>query len=141
MANLDRIINAQISLNTTGISSAGFSTLMIIGPHANSLSRVLTITDVDELMDMGFTSTDAIYQAASDAFAQTPRPSVVKIGRFQCDTVKVKMPMAVVEGAEYGVSVQRLDGNGNLIEIKANYTAQSSDTVDKVMTELSNKID
>ena len=71
---------------------------------------MLTITDVDELMDMGFTSTDAIYQAASDAFAQTPRPSVVKIGRFQCDTVKVKMPMAVVEGAEYGVSVQRLDG-------------------------------
>ena len=60
MANLDRIINAQISLNTTGISSAGFSTLMIVGPHANSLSRVLTITDVDELMDMGFTSTDAI---------------------------------------------------------------------------------
>ena len=55
MANLDRIINAQISLNTTGISSAGFSTLMIVGPHANSLSRVLTITDVDELMDMGFT--------------------------------------------------------------------------------------
>ena len=141
MANLDRIINAQISLNTTGISSAGFSTLMIVGPHANSLSRVLTITDVDELMDMGFTSTDAIYQAASDAFAQTPRPSVVKIGRFQCDTVKVKMPMAVVEGAEYGVSVQRLDGNGNLIEIKAIYIAQSSDTVDKVMTELSNKID
>lgn len=72
MANLDRIINAQISLNTTGISSAGFSTLMIIGPHANSLSRVLTITDVDELMDMGFTSTDAIYQGGKRCICADP---------------------------------------------------------------------
>lgn len=141
MANIDRIVNAQISLNTTGISSAGFSTLMIVGPHANSLSRVVTVTDVDELTDMGFAATDAIYQAASDAFAQTPRPREVKIGRFQCDTVKVKMPSPIVEGAEYAVSVQRIDDEGNLVELKATYIALASDTVDKVMTELANELD
>lgn len=141
MANIDRIINAQISLNTTGISSAGFSTLMIIGPHANSLSRVLTITDVDELMDMGFRSTDPIYLAAGDAFAQTPRPREVKVGRIQCDTVKVRAVAAVAEGVEYSVAVQRLDNDGNLIDLKASYTAQTSDTTDKVMTELSNSLD
>lgn len=141
MANIDRIVNAQISLNTTGISSAGFSTLIIVGPHANSLSRVMTVTSVDELADMGFKSTDPIYIAASDAFAQTPRPRDLKIGRFQCDTVKVKMPVAILEGAEYAVSVQRLDENGELVELNASYTALASDTADKVMTELSNELD
>ena len=52
MANLDRIVKVDIALNTAGISSAGFSTLMVVGPHANSLSRVLSITDSDELLDL-----------------------------------------------------------------------------------------
>lgn len=63
MANLDRIVKVDISLNTAGISSAGFSTLMVVGPHANSLSRVLSITDSDELLDLGFKSSDPIYCA------------------------------------------------------------------------------
>lgn len=43
MANLDRIVNVQISLNTTGISKEGFSTLLIVGEHLNTLSRVTTL--------------------------------------------------------------------------------------------------
>lgn len=54
MANIDRIVNVQISLNTTGITQLGFSTVLVVGAHAHSLSRVTSYTDVDEMLDDGF---------------------------------------------------------------------------------------
>lgn len=36
MANIDRIVNVQISLNTTGITQLGFSTVLVVGAHART---------------------------------------------------------------------------------------------------------
>ena len=58
MANIDRIVNVQISLNTTGITQLGFSTVLVVGAHAHSLSRVTSYTDVDEMLD------DVLYRDA-----------------------------------------------------------------------------
>ena len=68
MANLDRIVNVQISLNTTGISKEGFSTLLIVGEHLNTLSRVTTYTNVDSMLEDGFKATDKIIFGSSRRF-------------------------------------------------------------------------
>ena len=54
MANLDRVVNVQISLNTTGISTEGFSTLLVVGKHAHTLPRLSTYTSASEMIDDGF---------------------------------------------------------------------------------------
>lgn len=89
MANLDRIVNVQIALNTGNISADGFNQLLIVGPHAYSLTRVETISSADDLLEMGFATTDALYIAATDAFAQIPSPRAVKIGRRAVSSVSV----------------------------------------------------
>lgn len=85
MANIDRIVDVTIALNTTGISSNGFNTLLIAYPHEVETSRVLTITDADELLDLGFASDSVVYLAASQAFSQTPHYKQVKVGKMDAD--------------------------------------------------------
>lgn len=86
MANIDRIIKAQIALNTTGISSNGFNTLMIVSAHDHATpAYVLTITDADQLLDLGWTADDAVYKAALQAFSQIPHYERVKVGRLSTD--------------------------------------------------------
>ena len=141
MANLDRIVKVDIALNTAGISSAGFSTLMVVGPHANSLSRVLSITDSDELLDLGFKSSDPIYCAVNDAFSQTPSPSLVKVGRWQCDSIKVGLANAEVsQGTRYEVSINYYDANYDTKTITGSYDAVQDDTATEVVTQISSTL-
>jgi len=141
MANIDRVVNVQIALNTAGISSEGFSTMMVVGPHANCLERVLNVTDSDELLELGFRADDPIYIAVNDAFSQTPRPREVKVGRIQCDTTKLKLVSnAVVNGSVYSVTIASLGANSNLVEKTFAYTATGEENVEAVLTELSNVI-
>lgn len=129
MANLDRIVNVQISLNTTGISVEGFSTLLIVGPHAHSLSRVETYTDSDAMLDDGFSATDPLYLAAVDAFSQIPRPSVVKIGRQLVDAVNVTVNKVTATG-KYKVTVSTKDASGNVTATPYEYTNSSGTATD-----------
>ncbi len=96
MANIERIINPQISLNTTGISSNGFNTIMVVSEHEHAApAYVLTITDADQLLDLGWKSTDAVYKAAAQAFSQIPHYEKVKVGRMGSD-VSVAESMAQI---------------------------------------------
>jgi len=104
MANLDRIVQVDISLNTTGVSKEGFSTLLIAGTHNVSTTRVITYTSVDAMIDDGFSSTDPLYLAAADAFSQTPRPKLVKIGRIAPLGLAVTVSK-MVEGGTYKLSI------------------------------------
>lgn len=86
MANIDRIINAQIALNTTGISSNGFNTLMVVSAHEHAApAYVLTVTDADQLLDLGWTSDDLVYKAVAQAFSQIPHYEKVKVGRMSSE--------------------------------------------------------
>ena len=76
--NIDQIVKVDITLNTAGISKLGFNTIMVCGPHAKSLERVLAISDPDELLDLGFESTDPIYVAVNTAFSQTPAANRIR---------------------------------------------------------------
>lgn len=81
MADINRIANVQISLQGTGINKKDFNTMLIACPEVVTSSRVVTYTNASDMLEDGFTDTDAAYLAVSDAFSQTPRPRYVKIGQ------------------------------------------------------------
>lgn len=136
MANIDRIVNVQISLNTAGISEEGFSTMLIAGWHAYTNEHVITVTDAGELLDLGFKPTDKIYLAAADAFSQIPKPKEVKIGRLQCDGIKVTFNENVEKDAAYMLTIKKVDAKGELHTSNVMYMAKENDTVIDVLNGL-----
>ena len=136
MANIDRIVKVDISLNTTGITSEGFNTICVVGPHVCSASRVLSITDPDELLELGFSSDDPIYLAVNDAFSQTPSPDTVKVGRLACDTVRVGFVTEPAEGLVYTVTITTTDDDGEAEDSTYTYTAASGDEASTVLAAL-----
>ena len=137
--NIDQIVKVDIALNTAGISKLGFNTIMVCGPHAKTLERVLAISDPDELLDLGFDSTDPIYVAVNTAFSQTPAPSEVKVGRWQCDSIKVALidEDTVQQGVEYSVDINYYDAQKNVKTITGSYEAIAEDTASNVLTQIS----
>lgn len=129
MANIDRIVNVQIGLNTAGLSTAGFSTLLIAGTHAYSLNRVETFTSADDLLTAGFTASDAIYLFAVDAFSQTPRPAQVKIGRRLADNVTIT-PSKVVSDGVYTVTVSTRGADGETLSTPYSFTNDGGTAAD-----------
>lgn len=123
MANIDRLVNVQISLNTTGVSQYGFSTLLIAGPHLNSLSRVEIYTDPDQMLESGFSSTDLLYRAVSQAFSQTPRPQQVKVGRQAVNEAVIDVRL-LGDKSVYSIAVATKDESGNIAE--KTYTAANN---------------
>src|SRR3954447_9131499 len=83
MANIDRIVNVQISLRTVGVTNTSFSDLLLFGEYtASDGSLVNIITDPDELLDnFGCQPTDEIYLAAQVFFSQIPHPPRLYIGK------------------------------------------------------------
>lgn len=140
--NIDQIVKVDIALNTAGISKLGFNTIMVCGPHAKSLDRVLAVSDPDELIDMGFESTDPIYVAVNTAFSQTPRPSQVKVGRWQCDSIKVGIANedTISAGTKYAVSINYYDADFNVKTITGSYDAIAEDTATNVVTQISSTL-
>lgn len=129
MADISRIVSVDISLNTAGISTLGFSTLLIVGPHAHTLNRVDAYTDADGMLADGFSATDTLYLFAVDAFAQTPRPTQVKIGRQLIDAVDVNVNGAVQPTGTYTVTIKTKDSEGNVTSTPYSYTnAGGADT-------------
>lgn len=120
MANIDRIVKVDIALHTTGISKEGFSTILIADMNARSLARVETISSVDDLIELGFKSTDKLYLAASAAFEQTPSPDIVKIGRINPAGVVVKVTAAPSD--KYTLTVSSKDASGNITNTPYEYT-------------------
>ena len=82
MANIDRIVNVQISLRTASIATTTFSDLLLYGVFTPiGSAKVGIITDASQLIDdYGCTTSDDIYKAALVAFSQIPRLPQIYIG-------------------------------------------------------------
>jgi hypothetical protein len=85
MANIDRIVNVTISLQTAGITQANFSDLLLFGvftrPTGDTTGTVYIILSQQELLDTyGCQPTDDIYLAAQTFFSQIPHPPQLYIG-------------------------------------------------------------
>ena len=131
MANIDRIANVSISLNTTGVSKHGFSQGLIVGAHAHSLARVETYTSVDDMTGDGYSTTDPIFLAASAYLGQTPRPASVKIGRRKCDTALAEVSTLTAQGV-YTLAVLTKDESGNVNKKSYSFTQDKSAAVTAV---------
>ena len=126
MGDISRIVNVQISLNTTGISVEGFDTMLAVGAHAHSLARVETYTQASDMITAGFSDTDPLYLAAVDAFSQTPRPKQVKIGRRQASAIAINVKTLTSAGV-YKVTVSHLDSDSNVVATPYSYTNSGGD--------------
>jgi len=107
MANLKRIVDVSIALNTSGISTQGFNTILIAGYHINSLNRVDIISDIDDLASMGIASTDEIYKAVAAVKSQKPGAKTVKLGRLTVDAATIGI--TAKNNTSYTVTVQYID--------------------------------
>lgn len=129
MANLDRIVNVDISLNTTGVSTEGFSTILCVGPHLHSLPRVSTYTSADQMLEDGFSADDPLYKMVSAAFSQTPSPAVVKVGRRQVNSCTVTVAQIGATSA-YTLTVSGYGDDGNVTEKTYSYTNDEGSSED-----------
>ena len=138
MAELDRIVNVQISLNTAGVSREGFSTGLIVGEHSYTLSRVTTYTSLDAMAEDGFNGNDPLYLAAQDYFSQTPKPKEIKIGRRLCSNeISVS---SILPAGTYTVTVLTRDVNGATISTPYSFTNTGFTNDSDILTEIANLI-
>jgi len=82
MANIDRIVNVQISLQTAAVAESTFSDLLLYGVFTPiGGAKVGIITDTQSLVDdYGVLTSSALYKAASVFFSQIPHPPQLYIG-------------------------------------------------------------
>ncbi|KUE88886.1 hypothetical protein ASL20_09680 [Cupriavidus necator] len=135
MANLDRIVNVVITLNTTAIREQSFSDLLAIGPHAVSLTRLLVVTGADQLLEMGMSEADPLYKAVRDVFKQIPTVSQCFVGRQQVDDVDVIVTKA--SESTYAATLQWRDAAGAVQQGTAVYEGKPADTAATIAQALS----
>nr|DAV38626.1 MAG TPA: tail sheath protein [Caudoviricetes sp.] len=135
MANIDRIVNVQISLNTNGVSKEGFSTMLVVGTHANTLNRVTTYTNINDLTNDGFSTDDPIYKAVSVAFSQIPRPRQVKVGRRQIEEVNISVNN-IKDNTDYTVTISSKDNKGIITEQEYQFNSSTSATATTIVSGL-----
>ncbi|ALH46218.1 putative major tail protein [Pseudomonas phage POR1] len=81
MANIDRIVNATILLQSTAVDEQSFSDMLILADHAITAARVTSVNSTGELEEMGVAVTSPLYRAVQAAKSQTPSVDTVYIGR------------------------------------------------------------
>lgn len=86
---LEQIITVNISRQTQSISQAGFGTALILG--LNGPAAVGTLRSYSSLTDVGvdFNGSQDEYKAAQKLFSQSPKPTVVKIGKMLAKVAQI----------------------------------------------------
>ena len=135
MANLDRLVDVQINLSTTGISKNSYSDLLFMVPHALAVGRTMVITSADELLDVGFKSTDAAYKAAVACFSQAPHIKQMYVGRKSIDALTLAVG-AVKNGNSYGVTLGYYDADGELVTTPVSVVASTGNDEASIATDL-----
>lgn len=80
MLKLSEIVKISIKRATSQISVSDLNTVMILVKHTVSEDRAVTFSDLDEMIDFGFTSADPAYLAAELIFSQNPKLDKVIVG-------------------------------------------------------------
>lgn len=132
---LSDFVSVQISLSALPLTRAGFGTPLLLAADAPAgfTERVRTYTEADDLLDDGFTTSDATYLMAARLCQQDPRPPSFKVGRLALPpTQKFLITPTAVNSATYRMSV-----NDNEIEV----TADGSATAAEIVTALTAAVD
>jgi len=130
----DKIVDVNISLNTAGVSRAGFGTMCFIGTHNWFQERVRTYNSLDAVAQDVPTDSDE-WKAASRAFGQSPSPTEFKIGRRQCSTTLT--PEDTTQGKVYTATITVNDGDS----VAASYTVGAAETEEDIVDGIKAAID
>jgi hypothetical protein len=104
--SLSDIVNITISKTTANISRAGFGKALILGKTAH-FHRIEWIGQSDyatELTALGISSSNVLYGAVVDHFAQNPAPTMVAVGQRKCAQVTVTVD-SVVNLTDYTIKI------------------------------------
>lgn len=126
MANLSQIAKVVIALSTASIAKASFGIPLIVSPTAAFSERVRIYSGYDAAVSDNLDS--KTLSAVNAAFAQTPRPSVVYVGRRDLvSTVLTTQLGTIANGNVFSLTV-----DGAIIT----YTAKAGDTQTEVFAGL-----
>lgn len=106
-ANIDQIIQVNISQQTQAVPQDGFGIPLIMGPSNRFSELVRYYTDSADMLADGFLTSDPEYIHAVEAFEQDLRPQEVGVGKYtvavaQEDDVTVN---TVVDSVVYSVTI------------------------------------
>lgn len=112
---LKDIVNVNITRQTTSVAVAAFNVPLILSTFATSktttaFTRARSYKSIQELVDDGWSSTDAVYKVANAIFSQNPCVSRVVVGRAdsQDDDVAASLSaIAAEDNGWYGVVVDQ----------------------------------
>lgn len=102
---IENIVQIQISRQTQGVSRVGFGVPLIIGPNA-SFAGIREYASLAAVL-VDFADSTGEYKAAAAMFAQTPKPTKVKIAKATTPVAQVsKVVIATVANASaYTVTI------------------------------------
>lgn len=119
MGTLSDIVNVQIALNTAAVQRGNFGTPLIASPLASFTDLVRTYTNYDDALTDNLPP--LLLTALSDAFAQTPHPRQIKVGRLSVGTITIQ-PSVITNLAVYSFKI-----NGTLITYTADASADATE--------------
>jgi len=132
MADLSSIVSVTVSTQGAGLSQPGFGTLLIAAP-ASFPERVRFYTSLSGLVADGFSVNSAAYKAAAVAFAQSPRPERVAIGRLaNLPDLEVRVTPTVANSQVYSFLLTGPTGASATIS----FTSDATATLAEILTGL-----
>ena len=134
MSLIDQIADVSVTATTSTQTRAGFGTALIAAYKVpwTSGARVRSFGSLTAMRTAGFLTTHPAYQEAKSAFAQTPAPPRVKVGRrTRAFTQIVNLtPAAPVSASAAETYTAEIDG------LTATFTSDATPTVAEVRTGL-----
>jgi hypothetical protein len=105
--SIDDFVSVAITSASASPTKPGFGVPLIMAQNvpAGFVNRVRSYTDLPSMVTDGFTVNNPAYLAASNAFAQSPRPPRIKVGRRALKTtqsVKLKC-LSATQGDTYSI--------------------------------------
>lgn len=104
MASIGKVVQITVSLLTAGAKAAGFGTLLIADYNTRFSELYRVYEDTDAMITDGFVTGDAALAAVGQAFAQSPSPLQVAVGRRTHNpTITYKLTPVLVSPKTYSV--------------------------------------
>ena len=79
--DISEVVSVTTTVEDNFPTREGFGTPIVVGYHTHSLARVESYSSIAEVSDAGYPLDHHVYLACAAAFAQNPRPELVKVGR------------------------------------------------------------
>ncbi len=127
--SLNDFSNIVVSGEGPGLTEVGFGTLLCCAYHTHFAGRTRSYTSLTEMVADDFDTDEPAYLMAERAFQQSPRPSLIKIGRLALAPVmSVRLTPIAVHSATYSFTLT-VQGES---PVDISIDADSATTVDEI---------